>query len=392
MALRDYFTFGKKEPIKDGPKEYDDLIKEQGFYYSGYKENYSQIPQPRNYNRDIVWWGADNLYPDFLMGLYKSSPIHSAIIDRKVKISCGETIDIHEKSPLTPAQKIDLLRINDFVDGRQKFKNILYKVSKDYHIYNQWAIKITWDKKFEKPVKIEHLPARLLRIKADSKLNAKSVVYQDDWIRPTIKEEYPLFDPSNKKDRVQVYFYFESDESRFYGEPDYASAINYINADCQVAQYYNSALENSFMPTLAFKFYFQPKTKEQKEQFRQMLRQTHQGVKKAGEPIILTWPDKETAPDIVNIPNDAVDKTLLAIVPDINEKIISAHNGVSSLLWGVSKEGSLGNSTEIETAYKIFMKNVGNFDRKEMEDFANFVYGTLYKLPVNVKLSEYKIM
>jgi len=391
MALKDYFTFGKKEPIKVIPPS-EDLIKEAGFYYAGYKENYSQIPQPRNYNRDVVWWGSDNLYPDFLMGLYKSSPIHSAIIDRKVKISCGDNIEIIEKSPLTAAQKLDLLRLMDFADGKQKFKNILYKVAKDYHLYNQWAIKVIWDKKFEKPVKIEHIPSRLLRVKANSNLEITGFVYQDDWIRPTIKKEYKPFHVSNKKDREQVLFYFEADESRFYGEPDYAGGINYINADCQVAQYYNSALENSFMPTLAFKFYFQPKTKEQKEQFRDMLRQTHQGVKKAGDPIILTWPDKDTAPDIVPITNDAVDKTLIAIVPDINEKIIAAHNGVSSLLWGISKEGSLGNSTEIETAYKIFLKNVGNFDRKEMEDFANFIFGALYKLPVKINLTEYKII
>lgn len=378
----------KNEPVKVNPPEY----KELGFYYNGYKENYSGIPNPRYKNRDIVWWGGDNLYPDFLIGLYKSSPIHSAIIDRKTKISCGEGITISEKSPLTPAQKLDLIRLNDYADGKQKFKNILYKISKDYHIYNQYAIKIHFDSNFDIPIKIEHLPARLIRIRANSRLEPISIIYQDDWVKPLIKEEWPIYDPTNKKDKCQVYFYYEADENRFYGEPDYASAINYINADCQIAQYYNSALENGFMPGLAFKFYFQPKTKEQKEEFRNMLRQTHQGVKKAGDPIIITWPDKETAPDIMPIPNDSVDKTLLAIVPDINEKIIAAHNGVSSLLWGVSKEGSLGNSTEIETAYRIFMKNVGNFDKEEMEDFSRFVYNKLWKLPVNISLDEYKLL
>lgn len=375
--------FGKEQNKEEEPKKFD-------FYYSGYKENYSQIPNVRYLNRDIIWWGSDNLYPEYLMSLYKSSPIHSAIIDRKVKISCGEDMKIIEKTPLTPGQKIDLLRLNDYADGRNKFKNILYKISKDYHIYNAWALKVTWNKKGDAPQKIEHLPIRLLRLKVNSRLEPISVVYQDDWIKPNIKEEWPIYDVTKKgKERVQVLYYFEADENKFYGEPDYAACINYINADCQIAQYYNSALENSFMPTLAFKFFFQPKTKEQKEEFRNLLRQTHQGVKKAGEPIIITWPDKDSAPEIQTIPNDAVDKTLIAIVPDINEKIISGHNGVSSLLWAVSKEGSLGNSTELETAYKIFMKNVGNFDKAEMEDFCNIVYNNLYNLPVKIELTDY---
>lgn len=390
MALFDFLNFNKQKQIQPQPQ--NEVAKELGFYYSGYKDNYSQIPNARYSHRDIVWWGVDNLYPDFLMGLYKASPIHSAIIDRKIKISCGDSIDFTEKAPLTPAQRIDFLRLNDYADGRQKFKNILYKIAKDYHLYNQYALLIHFDKKFDIPVKIEHIPARLLRVRCDSKLQIKSFVYQDDWIKPTIKDEYAPYHPTNKKDKCQLFYYFEADESRFYGEPDYAAAINYINADCQVAQYYNSALENGFMPSLAFKFYFQPKTKEQKDEFRHMLRQTHQGVKRAGDPLIITWPDKDTAPDIMPIPNEAVDKTLIAIVPDINEKIIAAHNGVSSLLWGVSKEGSLGNSTEIEMAYKIFLKNVGNFDRKEMQDFCNFVYVNLYKLPVSVNLTEYKII
>lgn len=379
------FNFNKQKEVENiKPKD-------MGFFYSGYKENYSQIPNPRFLNRGIVWWGADNLYPDFLMGLYKSSPIHSAIIDRKVKVSCGESLSILENSPLTPAQRLDLLRINDFIDGKQKFKNLLYKISKDYHIYNAYAIKVVWNRDFTTPKLIKHIPIKNLRVRTNGGTEIVEFIEQDDWVKPTYTKKYTPFDISNKKDLEQVYYYFEADENVFYGEPDYASAINYINADCQIAQYYNSALENGFQPGLAFKFYFQPKTKEQKEQFRDMLRQTHQGVKKAGDPLIMTWPDKETSPDVIQIPNDNVDKTLIAIVPDINEKIISAHNGVSSLLWGVSKPGSLGNSTEIETAWNIFMKNVGNYDRKEMEDFCNFVYRSLWKLPVKVTLEPYKL-
>lgn len=385
------FNFNKQVPKVVEPEKYKD-VKDMGFFYTGYKDDYSKIPNARYLNKGIVWWGNDNLYPDYLMSLYKSSPIHSAIIDRKVKISCGEDISILETSPLTPAQRLDLLMINDFVDGKQKFKNLLYKISKDYHLYNAYAIKVCWDNKFEKPKYIKHIPIKNLRVRSNANGEIIEFIEQDDWIKPTYTNRYAPFDLTDKKNKEQVYYYFEADTNYFYGEPDYASAINYINADVQIAQYYNSALENGFQPGLAFKFYFQPKTKEQKEQFRDMLRQTHQGVKNAGDPLIITWPDKDTAPDVITIPNDNVDKTLIAIVPDINEKIISAHNGVSSLLWGVSKPGSLGNSTEIETAWNIFMKNVGNYDRKEMEDFSNFVYKSLWKLPVKVTLDPYKLI
>ena len=106
-------------------------------------------------------------------------------------------------------KKILLQMLRKNLGLKQKFKNILYKVAKDYHIYNQWAIKVVWDKKFEQPVKIEHIPSRLLRVKADSNLNVVGFVYQDDWVRPTIKKEYKPFDLSNKKDKEQVLFYFE---------------------------------------------------------------------------------------------------------------------------------------------------------------------------------------
>jgi len=48
----------------------------------------------KNKRYDYIWWGEDNLYPQYLLELKENSPIHSVAADSTVTMCFGKGIEI----------------------------------------------------------------------------------------------------------------------------------------------------------------------------------------------------------------------------------------------------------------------------------------------------------
>ena len=60
-----------------------------------FERGQANIPRPIekiNYSTKWVNFGENNLYPEFLIELYKISPLHSAIMNKKFDMAIGKDI------------------------------------------------------------------------------------------------------------------------------------------------------------------------------------------------------------------------------------------------------------------------------------------------------------
>jgi len=101
----------------------------------------------------FISWGADNLYPVYLLELYNNygSPLNKAIINKKTKLSAGFGL----KPIINPA----LQRWA----RKNRIEHLFRYISKDFEIYNGFCLEVIWNREgtgFD----FNYLPVHTIRI------------------------------------------------------------------------------------------------------------------------------------------------------------------------------------------------------------------------------------
>jgi hypothetical protein len=351
------------------------------------KENLNQPIITERLNNELVYFGVDNLYPNLLNNLYYASSFHAAIINFKNQHLVGQGYElIHAYK-----SQADMISIHQMAHiFNQEF---LEKMAFDYNIHNRLTWKIYWNKEHTKVIGIERMdPAK---IRSQKKVNGvvKTYVYNSDWGYKNnyqTKEYLPAFDTFAKKEQEQLFVWQGfAPGLDYYTQPAYAAATNFIYLDGQISFYHKSNIENSINPSMIIKMYEKPANDREQQEFIHNMRRSFTGASNAGKMLVFFSNSKEEAPDVQTVEPNSLDETFLTTQKSIIENISYAH-GMSPILLGVSQPGSLGNSNELEMAYKIF----NNVYTKPSQDTLNKILTMFYgvnNLNVVVKLNEVNV-
>jgi hypothetical protein len=88
------------------------------------------------------------------------------------------------------------------------------------------------------------------------------------------------------------------------------------------------------------------------------LQEQYSGTDNGGRAIISFNENKETAPEIVQIPRNDNDTYYQTLNDDISRNILSSHRVSSAELFGIATTGKLGGGTEITEHSEYFRKMV----------------------------------
>jgi hypothetical protein len=277
-----------------------------------------------------IWYGTNNLYPNFLLSLYNNSPIHSSILNAKANYIIGDGLKVNE-TPLNikinPADKVD-----EFIN----------KIVKDYLLFNYFAVEVIYNV-FNKPIEFHFVPAHKVRC---NKSKTKFWV-SEDWnlnCRPIIYDRYK---PNSKDNKSKIFFFdgYNPSENNVYPTPEYSGSIKAIQNDIEIRNFNLNNIRNNFSVSTIITFFRGSNVSEDiKLKVFKDLKDSYTGSE--GRRMIIDFQDpSQPSADVKNISANDWDKAYQEVAKQVANDIYIGHQVTSPMLFGVKTEGQLGGAT-----------------------------------------------
>jgi hypothetical protein len=348
----------------------------------------AKIPLPiekQKAGQTWVSWGENNDYPQFLIGLYYNSSIHGGIVNSKVKYIASSGLD----AQTTDLPKWELIKKN----GNAPFSldEITLMVAKDFELLDSFAIMFKknpvskfWD--------AHHVSTELIRKGEDSSF----FYYSENWKERNQNEEKTGFkkiknieDLSLEDKECLLYVSSRSKQhiidektglltKSVYPIPSYSGAIKSIMASIEMNYFRYSEVVNSFkggtminIPTGA------PDNEHDKKKLIAQLKGEATERDKQGGIVVTFSRGSENAPTVTQINGNNLDQRYLLTQESIIDDIMVGHSVISPTLFSIKTAGQLGGSSELETAYQLFMNNYALERQKIITDALQYAHYTL---------------
>ncbi|MET0465725.1 MAG: phage portal protein [Chitinophagaceae bacterium] len=326
------------------------------------KHNIPQPTESRNTTDDKwVTWGSNNLYPEYLLRLYNSSPVHAGIIDNKTTHIIGDGLVSKDGKPF------------QFVPNAiETSESFLRKIVTDYVLFGAFAVEV---RKNMLGQVVDYIPVPLHKLR----MNKSKVKFWflDDWSYMNSRKHVVFEEWSDAdNDSVSKIFYFQSYRpglNSVYSIPEYVQGLVSIETDISIKNFTINNVKNGFSASSVLSF-FGDFSEDQKKRIHSSIKEKFTG--EDGDKIIVDFRrNSGDAPNVQQLGNSNFSEPFEALSKSVENSIHFAHS-FNPLFSGVKTEGSLGNSAELEIAYTMFSNSYLNVKRNELESALNYLFST----------------
>mgnify|MGYP001596665648 FL=1 len=304
-----------------------------------------------NKTSNIVEYGSDNNYFQYLIDRSVGSTTNNAIIRGVANMVYGKGLDALDSSRKTEqyAAMKSLLKPQD-----------VKRVISDRKKLGMGALQITY--KGKKVDSVSHFPMETLRAGI---CNDEGVVdtwyYHPNWVeyrRSDKLQEFPIFGSSNNR-KTEIYIIQAySAGFKYYSPCDYVGALPYAVLEEEIADYLINDTLNGFSGTKVVNFNNGIPDVEKQRQIKRDINNKLTGAR--GEKVIVAFNnDSESATTVTDLPLDNAPEHYQYLSDECRNKLITGHNITSPLLIGVRETGGgLGsNADEIKNS-SLFFDNI----------------------------------
>ena len=313
------------------------------------KEYQERSYEERPSNDGYVQYGDDNLFPQYLIDLYKSSATHNALCTSIAYMIFGDGV---QADTLEARLKIEEWGLQDEVR----------KACLDLKIQGGFALEVVYSIDRTTISKVRHCPFENIRsgeVDEDEKVNY--YYYSKDWNNKQIEPELVCgFNPEKAVEHPVQILYVKpfSPGSYYYPKPDYIGSIDYIELDKEIGKYHINNIKNGLAPSFSIHFKNGVPSQEERFKIRNDIERQLAGATNAGKFIVTYSDSPERKPDFEPFPLSDADKQYQFLSSEVSDKIMVGHRVVSSAMFGVKTAGQLGNTQELEIASELFDKQV----------------------------------
>ena len=304
--------------------------------------------------KDMVEWGAGNIYPDYLLELYNNVTTLRTIVNGTVDFICGDDISIY---PWNPSLKAGTVNARG-----DSIRNQVRNVGTDYELYGGFALQVIRDF-FGRVAEIYYLDMRFIRMNKECDV----FYYCENWTKPGKKDiiRYPAFrddldwgslDEDARNRNASSILFVKSVDTQVYPAPVYAAAVKACEIERGIDEFHLNALDNSFVSSLIVNFNNGIPTDQEKAEIAQDFTDKFSGKSNAGR-IVFSWNrSKESAMDIVEPKIEDFGDRYKALAEHSRQQIFTAFRAVPNL-FGLPT--STGFSTEeYESAYRLYNRTM----------------------------------
>lgn len=343
--------------------------------------NFSQnIELPKikfNKGRNLVEWGSNNLYPDYLLDLYNfsGSSTHKSVINKKVKMLCGNGIDADG--------------LTDKV--RQKLEDESFKLFLDQEIFNGFALEVIFSNDGS-IYDVNHVHFANVRKgyhgdneKIIEEFGEEFFWISDDW-KHYRKEEYTpkyikRYDDNIRIGRSLIYFeqYNPYNSTQWsYPIADYSTSLNYIEIDNEISKFHLDDIKSGFMQSLMINFADGDRSQEVKEEFFRDFNRKFKGSE--GQKLFISYSDgKENAPEILPFEANNSDERFMMLKDVVEENIVRGHEIPPQIL--IVQPGKLSSTDERYELLQEFNNTYIQPRQKKLSD----IFSNLFDIEIEFK-------
>lgn len=322
--------------------------------------------------KDWIQYGDKNLYPDYLINLYNTSPKHNAIINGKVNYIVGQGFDCVGTMDLMTKTKVQ-----GFISsvGEDSLKELNYKLATDLEIFGGYAVEPIISRGGDKIAELAHIDFSKIRVSKDG----AKFFFAGDWSDRKVTEredfkEFVPFDPENPQENSLIYYKTYRPNLQEYPLPSYIGAIPYIEAEAEIANYSLSNIQNGFSGSWLINFHNGQPTEAEQEYIESMLKKKFTGSDNAGA-FMLSFDDgKDRSVDVIPLSDDGKQDKFLNLIAQTGQEIFTGHGVVNPALFGVKESAGLGNNAdELRTSSEAFQNRYVTPKQDILEDLYNSV-------------------
>lgn len=315
--------------------------------FIGFADN--KIPEFREVrNRDWIFYGEDNKFPDHVLYLYNKSSSHGAVVNLKSTYIFGKGFPVSQP-------------VND---AGETINTIVSKCIKDIELFGGFRLQATPTKagKF----KWAHIPFNRIRTGKDG----RTFYYKKDWGKSETSADrvvhIPSFDPSQRKGAM-IFAYNEYRPGvDTYPLPGYFSGLNDIETDVEISKYNLSIIKNGMFSGKMLVFRTGEPEEQKKRDIERGFKDKFAGSDNAGKFMIAYIKNGELPPEVIDLSTTDLDKLFDQLNRTIQQKIFSAHH-FPPILAGIAEPGKLGQTNEIQAAYSQFRNTYANEKQQAVE-------------------------
>jgi hypothetical protein len=330
---------------------------------------FARAEQPifkENKSKNIVEFGIDNDYPNYLLGLFNESPKHGAIVKSKVGYIFGHGFqDVPVKAN----------------SAGETWNQILKKCIMDDELYGGYYLQIIYNL-LGQIKDVFHIEYHKVRSNKDQ----TEYYVKNDW--QSFKEKarmYPSFNPAEPVASQILAVKQYNPLSDVYPLPSYYASLNYIDSDVQVSRHVLGNAKDGFVASTLINLNGGEPQEEHKAAIEKGIKKKFTGSE--GDRVVIMFnKSRDNAADIVPLSTTMLTKEDFTNINNlIQQEIFAGHQIVSPALMGIKTEGQLGGRTELRDAYEIF----NNTYVQERQETHNENFGELFAI-IGIP-GEYKI-
>jgi len=297
-----------------------------------------------------VYYGDNNLLPNYFIQLYDNCAIHKAVVTSKVNQILGDGL-VSLNNPMATV---------NLINKRENVTEVMKKATLDFMLFGGFALNVIWTKDKKQIAEIYHLDFSRIR---SGKLNDKDEIecyyYCPDWkqVRKFPPEEYTAFNQETGGSQI---FYFKCYQPNltYYPIPDWSAGQRAIEIDIEAKNFHMNNLRKGMVPSLWINYNNGIPGEEEQRTLVRALEEQYGGTDNAGQAIISFNESQEQSPVITQIPRNDNDNYYQSLNDDITRSILSAHRVSSAELFGIATAGKLGGGNEIVEHSEYFRKMV----------------------------------
>jgi hypothetical protein len=290
------------------------------------------VDSRKHRKKEYIYFGKDNLFPDYLIDLADNCSIHRALLETKSKFIAGEGFIFEgEDGQVSAAEK--------FLEGLDR--DFLRKTATDMSYFNGFY----WQSKFERGGNVAYLRNIDFSYVRSGKMNENGEIekyyFTPDWAfatkKTSFKPEDAIYEPKPiaswySSDRALVKKRGELIEGKtyspgklFYAEPSYLGALNYIEISNQIAEFHKNNLDNGMVGSMHIHLFEDLSDSEKRRKVEKGISQKFVGSENAGK-VVVTWstnPDMKTL--VESIPVNDSHEMFTLLNGKVSEEIVMAH-------------------------------------------------------------------
>lgn len=313
---------------------------------------YTQPEVVESPQQNWVLYGKKNDYYDWLIDRYRNSATNNAVINNVIKLIYGNGLKAHDASK----------NVAGYAMMKKLFtKKVLKAVITDFKMLGGGCFQVIYSKDHKTIVEVQHLPINLIR---PQKCNKEGVIegywFSNNWAK--INDFKPVYIPAfgTSKEGIElVVFGNYSVGRKYFHEVDYQGCLDYCVLEEKISEYLVNETSNSFSGTKVINFNNGRPAEGMETIEANKVKAKFTGS--TGDKVIVAFNDnKENGVTIEDIQLDNAPEHYAYLSKEAQNKILAAHNVISSMLVGVPLEGSGFSSTadEIEVAALYFSNSV----------------------------------